>query len=164
VAGAQINDTVKSQNGKVETLKPEPTRRCCGSFRTESDRPRYVRVRVRNAREINTIRFFTAQLCKYAEEWANYLSVRGLLEHRPSSSYGENLFCSWTSLPNHGIDGGEPVDSWYEEIKFHPFGREPTTLKSGDPPSCRRRRRYCYCFVDRVLFSSLSFSARLNLM
>lgn len=72
------------------------------------------------------------QLCKYAEEWANYLSVKGLLEHRPSSPYGENLFCSWTSLPNHKIEGREPVDSWYEEIKFHPFGREPTTLKSGD--------------------------------
>ncbi|XP_025202336.1 uncharacterized protein LOC112599595 isoform X1 [Melanaphis sacchari] len=71
------------------------------------------------------------KLCKYAEEWANYLSVKGLLEHRPSSSYGENLFCSWTSLPNHRIEGREPVDSWYEEIKFHPFGREPTTLKSG---------------------------------
>lgn len=72
------------------------------------------------------------QLCKYAEEWANYLSVKGLLEHRPSSPYGENLFCSWTSLPNHRIEGNEPVDSWYEEIKFHPFGREPTTLKSGN--------------------------------
>ncbi|VVC38430.1 Hypothetical protein CINCED_3A000290 [Cinara cedri] len=71
------------------------------------------------------------KLCKYAEEWANYLSVKGLLEHRPSSPYGENLFCSWTSLPNHRIEGREPVDSWYEEIKYHPFGREPTTLKSG---------------------------------
>ncbi|XP_025422410.1 uncharacterized protein LOC112692082 isoform X2 [Sipha flava] len=71
------------------------------------------------------------KLCKYAEEWANYLSIKGLLEHRPSSPYGENLFCSWTSLPNHRIEGREPVDSWYEEIKFHPFGREPTTLKSG---------------------------------
>lgn len=75
---------------------------------------------------------YFAQLCKYAEEWANYLSVKGLLEHRPSSPYGENLFCSWTSLPNHRIEGREPVDSWYEEIKFHPFGREPTTLKSGN--------------------------------
>lgn len=80
---------------------------------------------------INTA-FVSLQLCKYAEEWANYLTVKGLLEHRPSSPYGENLFCCWTSLPNHRIDGREPVDSWYEEIKFHPFGREPTTLKSGD--------------------------------
>ncbi|XP_050436040.1 uncharacterized protein LOC126842869 isoform X2 [Adelges cooleyi] len=71
------------------------------------------------------------KLCKYAEEWAKYLSIKGILDHRPSSPYGENLFCCWTSLPNHRIDGREPVDSWYEEIKFHPFGREPTTLKSG---------------------------------
>lgn len=85
-----------------------------------------------------------AQLCKYAEEWANYLSVKGLLEHRPSSPYGENLFCSWTSLPNHRIEGREPVDSWYEEIKFHPFGREPTTLKSGE--------YYCKLFINyRIL-------------
>lgn len=82
---------------------------------------------------------YIMQLCKYAEEWANYLSVKGLLEHRPSSPYGENLFCSWTSLPNHRIEGNEPVDSWYEEIKFHPFGREPTTLKSGNL-CC------CFCF------------------
>lgn len=87
-----------------------------------------------------------AQLCKYAEEWANYLSVKGLLEHRPSSPYGENLFCSWTSLPNHRIEGREPVDSWYEEIKYHPFGREPTTLKSG---------KFCnkvLCFFEIIFF------------
>ncbi|XP_050545537.1 uncharacterized protein LOC126907911 isoform X2 [Daktulosphaira vitifoliae] len=71
------------------------------------------------------------KLCKYAEEWAKYLSIKGVLDHRPSSPYGENLFCCWTSLPTYRVDGKEPVDSWYEEIKFHPFGREPTTLKSG---------------------------------
>lgn len=90
-----------------------------------------------------------SQLCKYAEEWANYLTVKGLLEHRPSSPYGENLFCCWTSLPNHRIDGREPVDSWYEEIKFHPFGREPTTLKSGD--SKRSIFYYSTLFFTRLV-------------
>lgn len=71
------------------------------------------------------------QLCKYSEEWAKRLAARGHLEHRQNSDYGENIFCSWSSSPGHHVTGREPVDNWYGEIKDHPFGREPSNLKSG---------------------------------
>jgi hypothetical protein len=71
------------------------------------------------------------QLCKYSEEWAKRLASRGHLEHRQNSDYGENIFCSWSSNPNYRVTGREPVDNWYSEIKNHPFGREPSSLKAG---------------------------------
>jgi hypothetical protein len=71
------------------------------------------------------------QLCKHSEEWAKRLASRGHLEHRQNSDYGENIFCSWSSIPSYRVTGREPVDNWYSEIKDHPFGREPRTLKSG---------------------------------
>jgi hypothetical protein len=71
------------------------------------------------------------QLCKYSEEWAKRLASRGHLEHRQNSDYGENIFCSWSSNPSYHVTGREPVDNWYSEIKNHPFGREPNSLKSG---------------------------------
>ncbi|XP_065217804.1 uncharacterized protein LOC135843721 isoform X2 [Planococcus citri] len=71
------------------------------------------------------------KLCRYSEEWAKHLVVRGSLEHRQSCPYGENLFCCWSSIPNYTVDGREPVDSWYQEKQYHPFGKEPSSLKSG---------------------------------
>lgn len=70
-------------------------------------------------------------LCKYAEEWAKHLAARNILEHRPESNYGENIYCLYSSDPTFTINGNTPVDTWYEEIKHHPFGREPNNLKSG---------------------------------
>lgn len=72
------------------------------------------------------------KLCKHAEEWARILASRGLLTHRNNSSYGENIFCSWSSngKDNH-VTGREPVDNWYSEMSSHIFHREPTTLKTG---------------------------------
>lgn len=71
------------------------------------------------------------KLCKYSEEWAKHLVLKGILEHRQNCPYGENLFCCWSLLATHRVDGHEPVDSWYQEIQYHPFGKEPTSLKSG---------------------------------
>ncbi|XP_050302498.1 uncharacterized protein LOC126740500 isoform X3 [Anthonomus grandis grandis] len=70
-------------------------------------------------------------LCRYAEEWAKHLASKNILEHRPESNYGENIYCLYTSDPSFKINGNTPVDTWYEEIKNHPFGREPSNLKSG---------------------------------
>ncbi|PSN37032.1 hypothetical protein C0J52_17650 [Blattella germanica] len=72
------------------------------------------------------------KLCKYSEEWAKRLATRGHLEHRQNSDYGENIFCSWSSNQNYRVTGREPVDNWYSEIKNHPFGREPSSLKSDE--------------------------------
>ncbi|XP_076264117.1 uncharacterized protein LOC143198658 isoform X2 [Rhynchophorus ferrugineus] len=71
------------------------------------------------------------ELCKCAEEWARHLASRNILEHRPESNYGENIYCLYSSDPTFTINGNTPVDTWYDEIKDHPFGREPSNLKSG---------------------------------
>ncbi|KAJ8948337.1 hypothetical protein NQ318_019322 [Aromia moschata] len=71
------------------------------------------------------------KLCKYSEEWARHLAARNILEHRPGSNYGENIYCLYSSDPNFTVNGHTPVDTWYEERKHHPFGREPSSLKSG---------------------------------
>lgn len=72
------------------------------------------------------------KLCRHAEEWAKILSSRGILLHRNNSSYGENIFCSWSSNSNNNHVGGrEPVDNWYHEMSQHVFHKEPTTLKTG---------------------------------
>ncbi|XP_056637489.1 uncharacterized protein LOC130445698 isoform X1 [Diorhabda sublineata] len=71
------------------------------------------------------------KLCKYSQEWATYLAQRNILEHRPGSNYGENIYCIFSSDPNFTINGHSPVETWYEEASQHPFGKEPSNLKSG---------------------------------
>lgn len=71
------------------------------------------------------------KLCRYSEEWAKHLAAKNILEHRPGSNYGENIYCLYSSDPNFTVNGHTPVDTWYEEVKLHPFGREPSNLKSG---------------------------------
>lgn len=71
------------------------------------------------------------QLSRYSADWAKRLAARGVIEHRNESDYGENIFCSWSSSPAHTVAGDEPVHHWYNEIKDHKFGKEPTSLKTG---------------------------------
>ncbi|KAB0792566.1 hypothetical protein PPYR_14525 [Photinus pyralis] len=71
------------------------------------------------------------KLSKYSTEWAQILSNKNNLEHRKNCSYGENIFCMYSTDPNFTLTGRAPVDQWYQEIKDHPFGREPHNLKSG---------------------------------
>lgn len=71
------------------------------------------------------------KLCKFSAEWAKNLADRNVLEHRKNSPYGENIYCMYSSDPNFTINGYAPVDTWYEEITLHPFGKEPSNLKSG---------------------------------
>lgn len=71
------------------------------------------------------------KLCKYSEEWAKHLAQKNTLEHRPGSNYGENIYCLYSSDPNFKVNGHTPVDTWYEEVAQHPFGKEPSSLKSG---------------------------------
>lgn len=44
-------------------------------------------------------------LCRYSQEWARNLAARNVLEHRKNSSYGENLYCLYSSDPNFTITG-----------------------------------------------------------
>lgn len=72
----------------------------------------------------------SSSLSKYAQEWADTLSRRGVLQSRGGSRYGENIFCVQSSAPIE-INGRDPVDQWYKEGKNHIFGKEPSTLKTG---------------------------------
>lgn len=71
------------------------------------------------------------KLCKYAEEWAKVLVKKGKMEHRDQNDYGENIFSAWSSDPNFVVSGKDAVDKWYNEIKDHKFGKEPTNLGTG---------------------------------
>lgn len=72
----------------------------------------------------------SASLSSYAQEWADTLSRRGVLQSRGGTRYGENIFCVQSSAPIE-LSGRDPVDNWYKEAKSHVFGREPSTLKTG---------------------------------
>jgi hypothetical protein len=65
------------------------------------------------------------QLCNYAQEWATKLAREGRFEHRPPPrKYGENLYCMWSSDPQHSVTAKDACDSWYSEIKDYRFGQE----------------------------------------
>ncbi|KAJ8931022.1 hypothetical protein NQ314_016115 [Rhamnusium bicolor] len=71
------------------------------------------------------------EMCRISQEWANHLIRKNMLQHSNNREYGENLFCVQSSNPNFTISGKEAVDNWYEEIKCHKFGVEPSSLASG---------------------------------
>lgn len=71
------------------------------------------------------------ELCCFAEEWAKNIAATESFKHRPNNKYGENIYMEWSSNPNSKVSGQKAVDSWYSEIKYHQFGREPSSLKSG---------------------------------
>lgn len=60
-----------------------------------------------------------------SQEWADTLAAEDRFAHRPSSSYGENIYCLWSSDRNAKANPREVVRSWYDEIKEHDFGIEP---------------------------------------
>ncbi|XP_037079765.1 DNA topoisomerase 1-like isoform X2 [Pollicipes pollicipes] len=73
------------------------------------------------------------KLCEYSQEWARTMASKDTMEHRRDKKYGENIFCVWSDDPKFKVGGQEAVDSWYNEIKDHKFGREPEpgVIKSG---------------------------------
>ncbi|XP_041770048.1 Golgi-associated plant pathogenesis-related protein 1-like [Anopheles merus] len=60
-----------------------------------------------------------AAICQYAQQWANYLASRNVMQHRTNNKYGENLYACFGKT---NITVQEPVDSWYNEIKCYRFG------------------------------------------
>ena len=75
---------------------------------------------------------FIFQLCSYAKDWAAKLAKTDSFEHRQNQELGENLFCSWSSNAKAKCLGNKPVDSWYSEIKKYEFGKEPTSMGTGN--------------------------------
>ncbi|XP_050092078.1 Golgi-associated plant pathogenesis-related protein 1-like [Anopheles aquasalis] len=60
-----------------------------------------------------------ANLCNFAQQWANVLASKNVMQHRSNNKYGENLYASFG---NANVTGNEAVDSWYNEIKYYRFG------------------------------------------
>ncbi|KAH8255604.1 hypothetical protein KR038_007103 [Drosophila bunnanda] len=60
-----------------------------------------------------------AEMNKIAQEWANHLRDKNMMQHRPNPKYGENIFLSG------GMDvaGDLPVEMWYREISSYDFNK-----------------------------------------
>lgn len=63
------------------------------------------------------------KLCKFAEEWARNLASRGVMQHRSTDSYGENLYCKYGSGTQVDASAEEAIKSWYDEIKLYNFNK-----------------------------------------
>lgn len=70
----------------------------------------------------------SAQLNKYANDWAQQLAKVGTLEHRPNDKYGQNLFMA----SNYDPSAEEVVKDWYSEIKDYDFERPDFSTDTGN--------------------------------
>lgn len=59
-------------------------------------------------------------ISQYAQEWANNLASRNVMQHRSNNRYGENLYACFGKT---NVSGEEAVISWYNEIKDYRFGQ-----------------------------------------
>lgn len=59
-------------------------------------------------------------ISQYAQEWANNIASRNVMQHRSKNSYGENLYACFGKT---NVTGEEVVRSWYNEIKDYRFGQ-----------------------------------------
>ncbi|BFF95585.1 Golgi-associated plant pathogenesis-related protein 1 [Drosophila madeirensis] len=66
-------------------------------------------------------------LNRIAQEWANHLRDKNVMEHRPNPKYGENIFLSG----GMDVTGDLPVDMWYREINSYNFDKAEFTPTSG---------------------------------
>ena len=85
-----------------------------------------------NMKQDVDVMVYIFQLCSYAKDWAAKLAKTDSFEHRQNQELGENLFCSWSSNAKAKCPGNKPVDSWYSEIKKYEFGKEPTSMGTGN--------------------------------
>ena len=60
---------------------------------------------------------WSSELANYAQDWANQLSARGAINHRPNNSFGENIF--WIS--GRQASPAEVVDSWGNEVRDYDY-------------------------------------------
>jgi glioma pathogenesis-related protein 2 len=60
-------------------------------------------------------------LNQVAQDWANQLANRRVMQHRPGNRYGENIYMACGNPPPT-VDGATPVTSWYDEIKDYNYG------------------------------------------
>lgn len=58
-------------------------------------------------------------ISQYAQEWANNIASRNVMQHRSNNRYGENIYACFGKT---NLTGQEVVHSWYNEIKDYRFG------------------------------------------
>ncbi|XP_058178513.1 Golgi-associated plant pathogenesis-related protein 1-like [Anopheles ziemanni] len=59
------------------------------------------------------------QICQYAQQWANTLASKKVLQHRTNGKYGENLYALYGKT---NVDASQVVNAWYNEVKYYTFG------------------------------------------
>jgi glioma pathogenesis-related protein 2 len=69
-------------------------------------------------------------LTQWAQDWANQLANKRVMQHRPNNKYGENIFMMAGSPPPT-VNGTMPVKSWYDEIKYFKFGVGGFSMQTG---------------------------------
>ncbi|KAG8268379.1 hypothetical protein J6590_027540 [Homalodisca vitripennis] len=68
------------------------------------------------------------ELSAFAQDWADHLASTQKMVHRPNNKYGENLWMMMTTDRSYKVNGGDAVDSWYQELDKYKFGTEPKNL------------------------------------
>ncbi len=58
------------------------------------------------------------QLAQKAQEWAEYLAQKGLLQHEGDSTYGENIYIIGGFIPTLK----DAIEAWYAEKEFFQYG------------------------------------------
>uniref|UniRef100_A0A1B6GU91 SCP domain-containing protein n=1 Tax=Cuerna arida TaxID=1464854 RepID=A0A1B6GU91_9HEMI len=71
------------------------------------------------------------ELSAFAQDWADHLASTQKMVHRPNNKYGENLWMMMTTDRSYKVNGGDAVDSWYQELDKYKFGTEPKNLDAG---------------------------------
>jgi len=66
-----------------------------------------------------------ADLCSFAQNWAEKLASASRFDHRPDNEYGENLYSQHQTNPNADCSAETVVESWYGESLGYDFGCEP---------------------------------------
>ncbi len=53
------------------------------------------------------------------------------MAHRPNNKAGENVFMAWSSQRQFDVDGAQPVQSWYDEVKLYNFSNPGFSMQTG---------------------------------
>ncbi|XP_031370965.1 uncharacterized protein LOC102674858 [Apis dorsata] len=62
------------------------------------------------------------ELNELAQEWAERLARKGILQYKSDPKYGENIYISpWRNLP-YDIKPKDPLESWYREGDYYKYG------------------------------------------
>lgn len=122
-----LNGALSTSSLASRSVVPMPTSSSVATFAADCSRAHNEYRRKHGVPDLK----LSPKLCQYAQEWADTLSRRGVLQSRGGTRFGENIFCVQSSSPIE-VNGCDPVDNWYNnEAKLHVYGREPNTLKTG---------------------------------